>query len=70
MRGAFFSQNGQGKLSKKSLVDDTGIKLFARLSNVATTGERDNEINISGLDNYSICQSSDTEELWFHGEKR
>ena len=69
MRGAFFSQNGQGKLSKKSLVDER-IQLFARLSNVATTGERDNEINISGLDNYSICQSSDTEELWFHGEKR
>ena len=42
--------------------------MFARLSNVATTGERDNEINISELDNYSICQSSDTEELWFQGE--
>ena len=69
MRGVFFSQNGQGKLGKKSLVDER-IQLFARLSNVATTEERDNEINISELDNYSICQSSDTEELWFHGEKR
>ena len=58
-----------GAPGKKSLVDER-IQLFARLSNVATTGERDNEINISGLDNYSICQSSDTEELWFHGEKR
>ena len=55
----------RSKLGKKSLVDER-IQLFARLSNVATTGERDNEINISGLDNCSICdicQSSDTEEL-------
>ena len=54
-----------GKFGKKSLVDER-IQLFPRLSNVATTGERDNEINVSGLDNCSIgdiCQSSDTEEL-------
>ena len=52
-----------GKFGKKSLVDER-IQLFARLSNVATTGERDKEINISGLDNCSICiKSSDTEEL-------
>ena len=35
---------------------------------IPTTWERDNEINIGGLDNYSIGQSSDFEELWFHGE--
>ena len=146
MTGALFSQDGQGKLGKKPLVDSR-IQLFARLSNmvlgslskdvferrtstgseafslficldttkfvllsffspiktiylrvstkpqpnaaksqlpvdvrrsktlllklpitIPTTWERDNEINIGGLDNYSIGQSSDFEELWFHGE--
>ena len=42
------------------------VRVKNKFFSVATTGERDNEINISGLDNCSICdicQSSDTEEL-------
>ena len=50
-------------------IKDTIVRSFVKCGiAIPTTGERDNEINISGLDNYSIGESSDTEESWFYGE--
>ena len=33
------------------------------------TGQRDNEINLSGPENYTIGHSSDVENIWFHDDE-
>lgn len=33
-----------------------------------TSGQRDNLIHLSGLENYSVGHSSDVEQIWFHNE--
>ena len=72
VRGAFFSFHKMDRASlARSLpsIRDTIVRSFVKRGiAIPTTGERDNEINISGLYNYSIGQSSDIKELWFHGE--
>ena len=31
-----------------------------------TSGELDEEINLNGLENYTVGHSSDVEQIWFH----
>ena len=48
---------------------DTIIRSFAKCGiALPISGQRDNEINLSGLENYTVGQSSDVEYIWFHDE--
>ena len=48
-------------------IKDTIIRSFVKCDNaLPTSGERDNEINIEGIPEYTIGQSYDVEEVMFY----
>ena len=68
-----FSRDGQGKPGKRFLAVSE-IQLFALLLSAEspcqlTSGQRDDEINLSDLENYTIGHSSDVEHIWFHDDE-
>lgn len=49
---------------------DTIIRSFAKCGiALPTSGQRDNEINLSGLENYTIGNSSDVESIWINDDE-
>jgi len=48
---------------------DTIVRSFVKCGiALPTSGQRDDEINLSGLENYTISHSSDVEHIWFHDD--
>ena len=69
-RRIFFTKwAGQAWQDVSRRLRDTIIRSFVKCGIVLpTSGQRDNEINLSGLENYTVGHSSDVEQIWFHDE--
>ena len=69
-RRIFFTKwTGQAWQDVSRRLRDTIIRSFVKCGIVLpTSGQRDNEINLSGLENYTVGHSSDVEQIWFHDE--
>ena len=69
-RRIFFTKwTGQAWQDVSRRLLDTIIRSFVKCGIVLpTSGQRDNEINLSGLENYTVGHSSDVEQVWFHDE--
>jgi len=53
-----------------SPIRDTVVRSFVKCGIASpTSGQRDSEINLSGLENYTIGQLSDMEQIWFHDDE-
>ena len=60
---------GQAWQETTRRLKDTIIRTFVKCGiALPTSGERDNEINLEGIPNYSISKSSDVEDLVFYGD--
>ena len=69
-RRIFFAKwTGQAWQDVSRRLRDTIIRSFVKCGiALPTSGQRDNEINLSGLENYTVGHSSDVEQIWFHDE--
>ena len=69
-RRIFFTKwTGQAWQDVSRRLRDTIIRSFVKCGIVLpTSGQRGNEINLSGLENYTVGHSSDVEQIWFHDE--
>ena len=69
-RRIFFTKwTGQAWQDVSRRLRDTIIRSFVKCGiALPTSGQRDNEINLSGLENYTVGHSSDVEQIWFHDE--
>jgi len=69
-RRIFFTKwTGQAWQEISRRLRETIVRSFEKCGiALPTSGQRDNFIHLSGLENYSVGHSSDVEQIWFHGE--